>query len=206
MPSTFISFSSLTSAWIFTTLLFIASSPLRLTAITTYSNLSLKVFPLPSVSLTYLLQTTLLFHCEVFPLLCFYGCLYNSLEHIPPELYENSSGFHLLCLFLPLFLGVLLSPVDSLCDNTSSNIWLPLHRLFFYCVQNFIWKVKPQRRAELLSSHCLILALNFTVINNAFLQVSAPYKLPPCSAAFSLLSFYFESYDNLVWKVPAEVI
>lgn len=114
----------------FSWLTFFVSSPLSLTAITAYSNLSLKVFPLPSLSLTYLLWTRLIFHCEIFLLLCFYRCLFNSLEAYSSRalfsLYENSSGFCLLCLFLPLymFLGISLSPIDSVA-RLSRMFWIP---------------------------------------------------------------------------------
>lgn len=105
-----------------------------------------------------------------FPLLCFYGCLFNSLGAYSSwtlfGLYEKSSGFHLLCLFLPLYmlLGILLSPIDSLCGNTFWNILLHLYRLFFYCLPDFIQKVKPWRRADLLSSPSLFL-LSFLVLS-----------------------------------------
>lgn len=121
-----------------------------------------------------------------FSLLCFYECLFNSLGAYSSwtlfGLHEKSSGFHLLCLFLPLYtlLGILLSPKDSLCGNTFWNILLHLYRLFFNCLPNFIQKVKPWRRADELFSYfpILVLVLSFKPVllaNCPYLQPLSPF-------------------------------
>lgn len=161
VPSAFISFSY-TFVWIFTALIFIISSPLGLRAITTYSNPKLKGSPLPSISLNYLLQTTLIFYSMIFHLLWFYGSLFNSLGAYCCRAlfvsYENSSGFHLPCLsFLCTCSWVTFSALQILCDVAFSNILLPLCGIFFFCcLQNFIQNIKPPRRAELLPSQFLV--------------------------------------------------
>lgn len=135
-----------------------------------------------------------------FSLLCFYGCLFNSLGAYSSwtlfGLYEKSSGFHLLCLFLPLYtlLDTLLSPKDSLCGNTFWNISLHLCRLFFSCLPNFIQKVKPQRRTDLLFSYFLILVLSFLVLSFKIVL------LAKCLHLQLLSPFCHFSLDELIIK------